>query len=391
MHVTICGGGNAAHTLVSLLGRKEEINVSAFLPYGNEAQLWQEGVAQTGGIVAHTPKGLMRGRPTRISAQASDVIPDSDLIILALPAFAHRTVLETIAPYVREGSWLVAMPARNGFLWDVQDVWGEHLVSGGRPLIVVGLQTLPWACRVRQYGKEVDVLGTKRVVDVAVWPPDVQSVVVGTLASLLEVHLEPVGNFLALGLADVGQIIHPGIMYGLFHSWDGTPYLEPPLFYQGMDESTAAILDAMSREILAVRDVLARMYPQLDFQSVRHVGEWIRRTYRESIRDDSTLQRCFVTNESYRGLRAPMLAVDGGFVPDFKARYLSEDVPYGLLVTRGIAELVGVETPTIDRVILWAQGRLGKEYLREGRVAGRDVAETRAPQRYGIKHVVTWT
>ncbi len=199
--------------------------------------------------------------------------------------------------------------------------------------------------------------------------------------------LLPVANFLALGLADVGQIIHPGIMYGLFRDWDGTPFPEPPLFYQGMDEATAAILDAMSNEVLNIRRALEAAYPHLDLSAVRHVGEWIRRTYRGSIRDDSSLHRCFVTNESYRGIRAPVRAVDGGYVPDFQARYLSEDVPFGLLVTRGIAELVGVPTPTIDAVITWAQEKLGKEYLREGRVAGRDVAETRAPQRFGHRRL----
>ena len=49
------------------------------------------------------------------------------------------------------------------------------------------------------------------------------------------------------------------------------------------------------------------------------------------------------------------------------------------------AELVQVPTRVIDRVIHWAQEQLGKEYLQAGRVQGRDLKETRAPQRFGLR------
>jgi hypothetical protein len=79
--------------------------------------------------------------------------------------------------------------------------------------------------------------------------------------------------------------------------------------------------------------------------------------------------------------------MNGGLVPDFQARYLSEDVPFALLATRGIAELAGVATPTMDEVITWAQELLSKEYLVDGKLTGRDVIHSRAPQRYGFNEL----
>jgi len=99
------------------------------------------------------------------------------------------------------------------------------------------------------------------------------------------------------------------------------------------------------------------------------------------------LQSSFATNTSYTGLLAPMQKNDGGFIPDFQARYLSEDVPYNLLVTRGIAELAGVSTPVIDKVLSWAQKRLEKKYLTSGKVQGADLQYTRTPQRYGFTNL----
>ena len=75
---------------------------------------------------------------------------------------------------------------------------------------------------------------------------------------------------------------------------------------------------------------------------------------------------------------------ENSFVPDFSHRYLTEDVPYGLVVIRGIAEIVQVDTPTLDKILLWAQEKIGKEYLVGTKLQGKDVLSTRAPQRYGL-------
>lgn len=72
-----------------------------------------------------------------------------------------------------------------------------------------------------------------------------------------------------------------------------------------------------------------------------------------------------------------------GWVPDFGCRLLAEDVPSGLVPIKGCAQILGVPTPWIDRVVGWAQEQLGREYLVGGRLEGADVAATDAPQAYG--------
>merc|ERR1711964_495591 len=88
-------------------------------------------------------------------------------------------------------------------------------------------------------------------------------------------------------------------------------------------------------------------------------------------------------NAAYDGLVHPMKETpDGKFVPDFTYRYMAEDVPFGFAVFRGIAELAGVPTPTIDEILYWCQNVLGKEFLVDGKMAGKDLGMTRAPQRF---------
>jgi hypothetical protein len=275
------------------------------------------------------------------------------------------------------------MPARGGF-----DL-GAHRALANQALHVTlfGFQTLPWACRIQTYGQEALVLGTKEQVDIAAWPAEQAPLVAKEFEYLLGVPTNPASGFLSLTLADVGQIIHPGIMYGLFHKWDGSPYSRPPLFYQGVDSETTAVLQEMSAEIQGLREFFEVQFSGFDLSAVHTLEEWLRRSYQLAIADDSTLLACFHTNRSYAGLTAPVQQTANGFIPDFSARYLSEDVPFGLLVTRGIAEIAGVSTPTIDQVLYWAQDRLNQKYLVDGHLNPAALQSTRTPQRFGLTYL----
>jgi hypothetical protein len=75
---------------------------------------------------------------------------------------------------------------------------------------------------------------------------------------------------------------------------------------------------------------------------------------------------------------------DGKHMPNFNYRYMTEDLPMGQIVTRGVAELCGVATPNMDVVIKFGEKALGRSWLVDGKLAGKDVSNTRAPQAYGI-------
>ena len=386
MQITICGGGNAAHTLAGLLSARPEVQVNIFAPLDEEARRWQKGIAAGGGIEVHFQGSLKIGQPHGVNADPAQVVPGSDLVLLALPAFAHETILKNVLPYLSQGAWIGALPARGGFDWCISDLLasGTQLSNG---YTVFGLQTLPWACRVEEFGRIVRVMGVKDQVDVAVNPPQQAGEVLAALQALLGIPLLPADNFLVLTLSNTGQIIHPGLMFALFHEWDGELYERAPLFYKGAGPAAIDLLLQLSDEIQALRRTLEANLPGVDFSSIRPIDEWMRRAYASEIAEASSLQSCLVTNRSYAGLTAPMRRVGGGLVPDFTTRYLAEDIPYGLVVTRGIAELVGTATPVMDKVITWAQARLEREYLVAGKLQGRDLQATRAPQRYGITKI----
>jgi hypothetical protein len=390
MRITICGAGNAAQTLIALLAGDGQHSVSVYAPLAGEA----ERLATTAGV--HGVEASFAGGPTfcGLPALVTDdpgaAVADADLVLMALPAFAHEVVLRTLAPRLPGKVWIGVLPARGGFDWMAQEVLAPFKRTGHNDLLLFGLQTLPWACRIHEWGRRVDVLGVKAGVDLAAWPSPKAPEVAATLAGLIQVDLQPVPTFLALTLANTGQIIHPGIMYALFHNWDGVPFAveQTPSFYGGIDPCGAEILQAMSAEVQHLCRELESIVPALDLSCVLPVHEWLLRCYTGQIEDPRTLCSAFNTNRAYLGLQAPVTPVTATTcVPAFTSRYLSEDIPHGLLVTRGIAELAGVPTPTIDRVILWAQQHLGRHYLTDGKINSAHLTHSRAPQRYGIDTV----
>lgn len=379
MQITVCGGGNAAHTSAGILAARKEHRVNVYASFGDEALRWQKGIA-SGGLTVTSPEGSIVGHTHKISSDPSEVIPNSQMVLIALPAFAHESVLRDITPYLEDEVLVGALAARGCFDLCAREVLKEKADQ----MTIFGLQTLPWACRIKQYGSEVIILGSKASVDLATRPKEQAKNTADLLADLLGVPMESIGNFLSLTLAGTGQIIHPGVMYGQFHDWDGHTFKEAPLFYQGIDKTTAGVLSELSDEIQTLRFELEARFHGLDLSAVRPLNEWLYRSYADDITDPSSLQTSFVTNQSYSGLTVPMRMENGGLVPDFQARYLSEDVPNALLATRGIAELADVPTPKMDDVITWAQERLGKQYLLDGKLLGQDLKDTRSPQRYGF-------
>lgn len=112
---------------------------------------------------------------------------------------------------------------------------------------------------------------------------------------------------------------------------------------------------------------------------------WHLHRYGDDIVDRNTLKTAIQTNAAYQTIQHPVKKDrDGKLRPDFSCRYLTEDVPYGLVVIRGIAEILGVHTPNIDDLLKWCQQKMDKEYLVNSKVQGKDVASSGAPQRYGL-------
>jgi hypothetical protein len=381
----ICGGGNGAHVLaVTAANFMKDAEVTV-LTLPEEVAKIEAGIAESGGIHAFGVYGKgeelnLKGKPSRLESDAAKCIPDADLIVLTLPAFVHAKLFETFAPHMRPGVTVVGLPGQSGFELVIKDKLGEEKY---KQTTIMNLSTLPWNCRISEYGKGVKVVSTKDGLQGSVQlssstPKDKDPAT--KLQEMLGKYpvLDLQYPLITWSLYNFNGILHPTILYGKWKNWDGVPLEENPLFYTAINEETGANLQKYADEILEVAKLLGvEVPPYLHF----YMG-----LYGSAVEDSSNMHKAITTNKGYAGLTHPTKKTDDGkFVPDWTSRYLTEDVPNGFAVVRGIADIVGAKTPTMDMIFHWAQEKIGKEYLTaDGKMAGKDIGETRAPQRYGI-------
>lgn len=390
IRVVLCGTSAASHVLVAVLSAHADVELSLFTRDATKADDWNLFLRH-GHLTVDAPDGD-GGRVVRatnsfaVTSDPAQAARRCDIVILSLPAFLHARYLAALAPHLADGCVIVGLPGQCGFEFDVRQALGERIERFG----VVSFDSLPWICRIIEFGKKVWIAGTKEVITGAMRGDLAETRIADPLSTLRRLLGEPPrlvvsGHLLGITLRSPNATNHPPMMYSRWKDWDGAALESPPLFYETIDERAVSLLGEINREVLATAERIVAEHPEADLSQVIPGYDWEIASYGPVITDKTSLMTAIRTNSGYRGIEHPMISVaQGKFAPDFGHRFLTEDVPFGLVVIRGIAEIAGVPTPGIDAVVSWSQERLGREYLTSSGLGGRDVATTRCPQRYGF-------
>lgn len=381
--IAICGMGNLGHAFAGVFSARPDVAVSVLVSSRERADQIRKGLGRDGAIRVKWPRGETRGMPAMVTDDPVAALADADLAVLCVPAHCHLPLLRRVIPRMKPGSYLTCAPAWDGFHWKARAALGEN--AGG--IHVFGIGSVPWMCNLVGPGAEVRVLGAKAIDSFVPFDAADTEFVADACSLLLGMPTMPLGNFLEICLAPGNQILHCGIAYALFKDAGGRPFREAPLLYEGMTQETADIVERMNEELIAVAAAIHAAAPDFIPSALLSLHNALRVAYPDQIGDPSTLRSSIASNAAYRGIRVPMRPVEGGLALDTNSRFFTEDVPHGLVMVKGVALLAGVSTPTCDRVLEWCQAAMGKEYLAGGRLAGRDVRESAAPQAFGIDNV----
>jgi opine dehydrogenase len=362
VRIAICGGGNVAHVLAGLLSQRKGLEIRVLT---RNPDLWGASIR-----VLDDQDRSTTGRPHLISNQASEVIPGADLVILVLPAYVRAAVLEMIAPHLTGNVWVGSFPGSGGFDWLAQ----KALQDASASVSLFGAQRVPHISRIIHYGREVFGSPKKEGIAIAAIPQSRCSEIASILEDVLQMPVSCLNNFLEITLVTSNPILHPARMYRLFHDYEvGRFWRERILFYEGWDDAASELLIRMDREVHEIFACipldLSRILPLLEHYGVGNAQELTRKI-------------CGIA--SFRGIPTPMLETEDGFIPDFQSRYFTEDIPFGLLIIKGVAAITGTATPVIDTVITWAQEMMHKEYIVRGYLRGKNIAEAPIPHNAGI-------
>lgn len=362
VRIALCGGGSLSHALAAVFGGRADVEVRVLT---RQPTRWSREVR---GIYLDVAE--VRGRVALASSDPSEAVAGADIVILCLPSCAREGVLEAIAPFLAAEAWVGSFPGYGGFEWEARDILGPKAV-------VFGLQRVPYVRKTISYGEAVWISGIRPRLVLGALPASRAPEIARTLEELISIPTDPVPHYLPVTLSASNPVFHPARIYSAFRDFpQRSEFPQRRLFYEDWEDDASAVFLALDDEL---QMICARIPADMS------AAQPIRAHYGAA--DAAALTRRIRSLRSLRDRYLPLVSTDRGYVPDVHSSYFTEDVPYGLLVIKSVAQIVCVPTPHIDAVLRWAERAMGRQYLLGDRVEGKDATGLPLPARFGIASV----
>jgi len=316
--VAFIGSGNlgqcmAAHMALNgydvSLGNRTAANLQPIIDKGNRIEMtgYQEGIAQLS-IVSDDLEKVMDGR---------------DVIVITVPANAHRSIAEKMVPFLKPTQHVVLHPGHTFGALEVRKVFEDH--DPALAVVTVSeIQSSLFTTRALEQGK-VMAAAIKQRMAFSTLPSDRTEEVLGLLSPLYK-ELWAANNVLETGLDNLNAVAHPVVtLMNTARIEHGTPFL---YYQEGVSPAVGKIMEKMDGERQEIAKAIG-VKPTV-------FKEWMKEVYEL---DYDTMHEIFNNNPAYAEITAPTR---------LDTRYIFEDVPTGLIPMTSLARKFDVKTPLMD-------------------------------------------
>ena len=338
----VIGAGHGGQAVAADLGMRGD-PVRLF----NRSLEQLEPIARQGGITMELEDGHRAFGPVElVSTDLAQVLDGAEVILVVVPATAHREVAARCAPLLQNGQVVILCPGRTGGAMEFRQVLREQgsqaqvAVAEAQSLVVTSRITGPAAVRVFQAKQSVSLAALP-----ATDTPQVMAVVGQVYPQFVAAP-----DVLYTSLDNMGLVFHPALTVVNAARIENTGG-EFQFFMDGVTPAVARLLeeiDGERREVAAALRVEAT--PAL---------RWLEMAY--GVRE-SDLYRAIQANSGYRGIRAP---------DSLDHRYVTEDVPMSLVPVSSLGVRFGVPTRAIDAIIRTASILCHTDFYGQGRTIER--------------------
>ena len=262
-------------------------------------------------------------RLNKATTDIAEAVEGVDTIFVSVPGFGYERMSQLLAPFLTPGQLVVFMPG----CFATFVLLGQMKRQKKSPDITIAEGvTLPYAARLKTRN-EVQIEGTTLVLPVGVFPANRTEPVVRKLKAY---YPEIIGcqDVLDAALNNLNPMTHPAPMVL------STSFIEGKegfyLYRDGITDGVKRVMIACDRERIEIRKALGF--------STAHYGYHQFEPF--EVFEDFFGKGCIV--EIGYHLRGPS---------SMKNRYITEDVPYGLVPYSILGKKLGVKTPVIDSII----------------------------------------
>jgi opine dehydrogenase len=353
--VAVLGGGNGGHAVaadLALAGFKVNFFELTQFASSFEKVLWTKEVRI---------EGVSRDGVAKLNLATTDIqqaIKDVEFVFVVTPAFGHKVMAEICAPFVQDGQIIILMPGSGGSL-EFAKIFKENKVK--KEIILAESCTLPYGARLKGPG-HVSVFILALILPTGVFPSKKTGEVIPKLKQFYPT-IVPAKDVLEAAINNPNPIVHPVATLlsatRIEHS-KGEFYL----YAEGMTPSVARAYEALNEERLSICKALGyKLYhwDNLEFKNY-NLGETEEECRYRILH--TSMDAAFGKDGIYAGMK-----MKG---PEhLKDRYVTEDVPYGMVLLSALGDLLKIPTPTHDAVIqlasvvnrtnFWENGRGVKE------------------------------
>lgn len=335
MKIAILGGGNGAHAAacdLTLRGCEVRLCEDERFAANMQKVFDSKTINYKGALGTGTAEISM------VTTNLNEAVDGAEVILVAVPAFAHKVYAKKLAQIVKKGQIVFVIPGTFGSL----TFWKEFKAAGVTEVAVAETNTLPYATRLVCQG-EVMIMSRFNPLKVGLMPAKKTAETLEVLSKLYD-NLVPVESVIACGLGSLNPIIHvPGCILNAGR----IEYTGEPFYYytEGFTDCVARATEQLDLERCAI------------LQKLGYQNDIVAHEIGGAIKTDS-VKEAISNDPSFAKITVPA---------SFKYRYYTEDIPYGLAIWAKLAHQLGVSTPIMDSMITlgscitnsdcWSQGR----------------------------------
>ena len=354
--LVVCGGGSSSHTLIPLL----KDSIFDVYVYSSRPEKWSNTIK----LEWHDPSGKVLGSYSgdikKVSNDPKDLFPDADYVVFCMPVHKYRVALHEIAPYLNKDKdvFVGTVYGQGGWNWMVDEI---KKLFGLPNIVAFAFGLIPWICRLIKYGEIGVTYGCKATNYAACYPKQYFKQIDEELLEQIcyrwfsKGKVEQADNFLSLSLSVDNQIIHTSRCLGLYKVYGRTwPHKEDvPWFYRDYDDVSANLLASLDDDYTKIRQAIIKMHPEKDYRYMLDYLALERFSYQSQNTD---VKESFVTSQTLVSIQTPVVQnSEGLWEVDRNHRFFLDDIYYGNCIAKWMAEKLGIETPTIDEILNWAQ------------------------------------
>ena len=337
-NICICGGGSLGHTIAGFIASKKDYNVSVLT---RNPEKWSQVIDVTD-LEGHHYHGEL----FCVTDSPSIVVPNAEIVLLCLPGFAIKDVLQQITPYLSTTTFVGTVVSSTGFFF-----MADQFLPIDIPIF--GFQRVPFIARIKKYGNSASLLGYKPSLSVAIenTSNDKKREFVLLLEHIFQVPVKLLNSHYEVSLTNSNPLLHTSRIYTLWKNWKpGIKYKNCPFFYADWTIDAAHCYIEMDREFQA----LLKLLPVAD-GAIPNILD-----YYES-HDEQSLRDKLASIPAFKNIMAPMIGNENdGYEPDINSRYFTEDFPYGLFSIVKVAREINFKTPIIDEVYQWGMAMIAQ-------------------------------